>query len=262
MKLASLSLTAKNGLERLKKEGITPDFDDVITMHDLGKRLENPEGLPGLSVLGNPVTVMGCTLWPWSIGASRWYYNRAVPWFDDLPEIKLYAIAFSHYYSHRPEVLVDLVDAKEAKAAIQAWANVCGATRTQLAEAIGRLAAQEEASASVEEKVCPECNQVILEDDKADLPPDLDETAFFDLCSILMKAYPGTDMEYWLWSKPQALSLRFLHSHNEANQEDGQTVNSAQMKATHSFEVGIRMIRDKHLARRKREEKADVCPQN
>jgi len=259
VRLARLSLTAKNGVDRLRGQGIEPDADDIAAIHELGKRLENPEGLPGLSVLGNPIRAGNCTLWPWSIGAERWYYRRALPWFEDLPEVQLYAIAFSLYYSHKPEVLVDIVDMKEAKKAIQLWASHCGATRNELASAIDKLMPDDIDPPKKEDVFCPECARKMpaedVDQDEDNLPDDLDETSFMDICEILIKAYPGTTLEDWLWSTPKALSLRFLERHvPQGAQEE---VDSAKplMRATHRFETGLRMIRDKHLARRAREEK-------
>lgn len=260
MKLTRISLVAKNGIERLRRQGIEPDLDDIACLHDYGTRLEHPPGAPSLSVLGDPVKVGNVILWPWSIGAERWFRERAQRWFSAIPEMELYAMAFSFAMSRRPEVLVNLIDARAAAEAIRTWILSASATRQELIDAMDKLLPDPPAPGA-KEKLCPECHRPdpaadSAEQDALDLPPVLSDPLFQDLIARLMKAFPGTSMEFWTWSTPEALSLRFLAKF--VRQLDGESGSefaaSEHMAATHNFETALRMIRDKHLARRKRAE--------
>lgn len=266
MKLSRLSLVAKNGIDRLRAQGIEPDFDDVACLHDLGKRLERPDGSPVLSVLGNPVQAGNVTLWPWSIGAERWYNQRAAPWFRQLPELEFFALVFSHVNARCPEVLVELITAKQAAAAISAWVQTSNASRKELVAAIDQLLPAPECSAK--KRYCPECgerwrDQEDLEEEAAALPPSLDDSTFLDLIGSLVRAFPGTTFDWWTWSSPAALTLRFLNAEIRRNRAQGETDSrSPLMMATHAFESALRAIKAKHEARKKREEEAQGVVSN
>jgi len=260
VKLSRLSLVAKNGLDRLRAQGIEPDLDDVIALNDLGRRLERPEGSPALSVLGNPVTAGNAVLWPCTIGAERWYRQRAEPWFSKLRDYQTFALAYSHAMSMNPGFLASIITMEQAKQEIQAWVMACNATKEEIVDALDKLIPSHDPKKG--EVYCPECRQRWYEKEERDeeyhdAPDSLNDSEFFDLLAILIKTFPGTTFEYWTWSTPQALTLRLLSQTIRRESMAGTVDNrSPQMMATHAFEVGIRAIRDKHLARRKREQEA------
>ena len=253
MKLAKLSMIARNGIERLEKQGIHPDHDDIVSLHVLGCRLEHPDGQTGLSVLGNPVMAGSAILWPWSIGAERWFHDRACVWFEGNGDMEFFALCYSHAMAKQPNVMQGLLTRQDAIRAIQLWVQGCDATRNELTAALEILIPDRKPSNKV--RTCPTCNQYIHEEVDDSVPPDLDDGVFFDLCARLMKCFPGTTMDYWLWSTPQALTMRYLERHARGEMAMGNNVErDAQMMATNAFEIAMRMIRDKHLAAKKLEE--------
>lgn len=265
MKLVRLSTLARNRIELLRAGGIDPDYEDVLTLHYLGKRLEDPDGTPGLSILGNPVKVGNITLWPWSIGAERWYNTRAAKWYSDDPTMLFSALVFSLAYSNDPGKLKNLFIEDETTRVIDDWLDSLTATRTQIVAAVDKLMPERDRPAKV--KVCPECQRPMPTDDADDfenLDEDLDDTAFLGICEMLMKAYPGTTLEYWQWSTPKALTFKILDRYIERESEKAgsKSTISAQMRATHAFEVAARQIRDKHLARQNRAKTNDVDPED
>jgi hypothetical protein len=113
------------------------------------------------------------------------------------------------------------------------------------------------------ERLCPECHRPdpaadAAKQDALDLPPALSTPLYNDLIGRLMKSFPGTSMEFWTWSTPEALTLRFLAKFvRQIEGDSGSEFAAAElMNATHTFEIALRMIRDKHLARQKRAEGA------
>ena len=256
MKLSRLSLVAKNGIDRLRAQGIEPDLDDVITLNDLGRSLERPEGLPSLSVLGNPVVAGNAVLWPWSIGAERWYNQRAASWFSCFPDFTILALAYSHAMARNPGFLASIITMEQAKAEIQSWVMTSNATREEIVDALDKL--QAAPGPKKGDVYCPECRQrwhekEEREEEFSSVPDSLNDSEFFDLLAILVKTFPGTTFEYWTWTTPQALTLRLL-SQTIRRESMAGTLDSRspQMVATHAFETGIRAIRDKHLAAKKR----------
>jgi len=252
-----LSLVAKEGVFRLRGQGIEPDLDDVAALHELGKRVERNEGAPSLSVLGNPVRAGNCTLWPLTIGAEQWLNGRALPWFEGNGTLEFYACAFAYAMARTPEVLIELVEAKQAAKVVEAWAGDCSATRDELSDALDKLL-PEESVPGKEDKFCPECMQDWPPDrpdeDPNLLPPELDQGAYFSLIESLIKTYPGTTMEYWTWTPPQSVAFRLLQASADSDaNSNGQVSSGSNMQATHRFETALRSIRDKHLARAKRE---------
>ena len=245
MRLAKLSLIAQSGVNRLVATGITPDYDDVIALQELGWALSNPEGLPCVSVLGNPVRVGNCDLWPWSIGSERWYRLRAQDWFGDDNEFLLYSLAFSHAQSREPAILRALTNPKDALAAVEAGLEVFYTEDS--------VPSQADYS-----RTCPECMQerpdLPTKDDEGQLLDTLDESAYFDVIGRLMAAYGGTTLDYWTWTPPTAVSFRLLSTALSADDTTGG--GRSAMAATHKYETGLRFIRDKHLARKRREKEA------
>lgn len=251
MKLPQLSLMARAGLERLTRAGVVPDWDDVAALQALGLAMERPEtGGPALSVLGCPVKVGNVTLWPWSIGAGRWYKERAAAWFAEWPEVDLLALAFSHCNSHSPAVLSALVTREETVKALTAWAEQCGATVKELSGALDCVLPPGGPDGKGV-KACPECGRRLNDNTEADLPPPPDSAQWLDLVGALMQAFPGTGREYWTWTEPESGSMRLLRLYSARQRAMGAEMDgtSPVMLATHAFESALRQIKAKHGAR-------------
>ena len=258
MKLPRLCLVAGGAIERLKRQGVEPDLDDIIALHELGKRLENPKGQASLCVTGNPVRVGNATLWPLSIGAERWLNGKALDWFDGDSAVSLYAVAFAYAMSKTPEVLQELVTAKQAIEAVNDWANQCGATQDEISDAIEQLLPEEKPPGK-NDKVCPECLQAMPpegpREDPELLPAEPDEPQYFEMIEKLLKYFPGTTYDYWIWTPPAAVSFRLLNAAIMNNAEGvTETANSPHMQATHRFETAVRLIAEKHAKRKERAE--------
>ena len=256
MKQSRLSLLARNRIEVLQKQGFDLDLDDIINLHYAGLKLEAPDGLPDLSVLGNPIQCGNVILWPLSIGASIWYNRRAAVWFASSPELNIYALAYAYAHAYKPEILHGLINQGDASKAVSEWAKTVTATKDELLNALDQL--MPELTIDRKTKICPECQQVVHPEKTADdvcPDSDFDETSFVDVIASLMLAYPGKDYAYWAWQTSQSLALRLLDRANRRElAKNGQIdPHNPQMVATHNFEQTAHRIKAKHEARRNRQ---------
>lgn len=137
-----LSRVAAGKVRELREEhGVEPTLDEIIWLHELGRKVENPvAGEAALTDL--PIKVGNVYLWPLSVSASIWLHERALPWFEHSPILAMYAMAFAMAHGRGqatgdgPKTLQDLMDRDAATAVIHAWASMITCTRAELEAAM------------------------------------------------------------------------------------------------------------------------------
>src|SRR3990167_588410 len=91
-----LSRIAANGIRELRRDhGVEPTLDEIIWLHELGKRVENPTDGERLDLIGAPFFAGNVRLWRWTVSASVWFYELALPWFGDSDRLCFWAMAFA-----------------------------------------------------------------------------------------------------------------------------------------------------------------------
>lgn len=155
-----LSRNGANKIRELRALAIEPTDDELVLLHELGKRVDNPSDSERLDLIGRPVKAGNVWLWPLTVMSSIWYADRALPWFERNPLQCSYALAFALAHGRglpvpdltkRPwsesiarrltgiqdgRVLSDIADPHEAAALVARWAQRLECTREELEAAM------------------------------------------------------------------------------------------------------------------------------
>lgn len=223
LKKPNLNRTAQSHVNELRNDyGIDPTLDEILWLHELGKRVENPIGEVVRS--GIPVKAGNVYLWPMTIMASAWFNDKAVVWFRGSDHILRYCLAFALVYGRgkplppprrpwfsrffndakQPMLLSDLVDRDQAYHVVKRWAAGLQCRVAEMDAAI---------DAVLDDPGCEDEN-----DDET--PPacvDLEEVA--QNLAILT----GTDPAYWQWKTGRRECIRaYLRAVSTENARRGE----------------------------------------
>jgi hypothetical protein len=141
MEQPSLSPTAANAVKELRKDyDIEPTLDEVVWLHEAGKRVEDPT-YERLDRLGIPVRAGNAWLWPMTIMGAIWYNEQALKWFWYSDKFLFYCLAFAMAHGRGLEIegvgaLRSLVDRSTAHLAVKRWSAGLGCTRRELEAAV------------------------------------------------------------------------------------------------------------------------------
>jgi hypothetical protein len=128
---------AEKQMEKLQAEGIAPTFEEIIWLNELGLAAEEPGGEVCQAMRGEPVRCGNVTLWPLTVGAHGWFYDRAIEHYETEDGITI-ALAFALANSREPSAFQSLLTQSEIRDEVNAWAFRCGATIAELRSGINR----------------------------------------------------------------------------------------------------------------------------
>jgi len=177
-----LSQHAKLAIQRLQNNhGITldpvDDFDTLTELHEIGVQCECPfDPAERKRLLSLPVRCGDVDLHRPTFGALFWIEDYANHFFADSLVADV-AVLFALAHARQPEVFDHLTDPKTAKKTVKTWAKSSGIT---LAEAETALM-----------EIFPDESQ-----------GDGKQSSIAGFFEVLMNAYPGTSIEYWMWEQP------------------------------------------------------------
>lgn len=165
----NLSRIAANAIRELRVDhGVEPDLDEIIWLHELGKRVENPVSGERWDLIGAPLRVGNVDLWRMTVMASIWFNDRARHWYRGSPTLLCYALAFALAHGRGqpvpdpagrgwlerlvirlfglrdPRTLADLSDRTGALDAILYWVRSAGCSRRELDAALTELLGEAE----------------------------------------------------------------------------------------------------------------------
>lgn len=202
---APLSKTAQNGLRELRsKYGITPDPEEIVWLHRLGERVEDPRGRFAGTVLDMPTKAGNTWLCPLSRGAEVWLEDYGAPAFDGDPIGERDCRLFAHAYSHDPETLLPLQDYRTVRKAVRKWARRLAAGDSELNAALRRL---------MHEADPPD-------PDQEDKPP----VVWLEILAALEHAYPGENEQTWTWAKSSRWVLALMACGAAKTLADGEQI--------------------------------------
>ena len=225
LKKPTLSLIAQAGIKELKERwGVEPDLAEMIWLHELGLLVENPPGVVPLDVLDLPVSVGNVTLWGFTIGASLWWRECALNWFDGDESIAEQTLAFTLAHSREPEKIRELTDRHATTRAVKKWANGIGCTDRELNWPIDKILSDDEEA----------------EENDDDIAAD-----WGGLVASLCKQYGGTP-EYWTWEASQDVALGMISKAVDMDAASQGDISDAYKKANANFREAISQIRIAH----------------
>lgn len=169
---AVLSDCAKQEIDTLARDGITPTPGEIVMLNYLGQRIETPETRLLLS-RGRPVLVGGAILWPLTMYAVEWL-DRVCPGVKRFEQSCLvgYAMAFGRGDGHELDT-----EGREAVRCARKWYWRLRCTRREYEEAL---------------------TQVDAQDRRLDLPKDpTGKTMTIGDFSAFLSACVGGDPDFW-----------------------------------------------------------------
>lgn len=224
-KMHKLSFPAQQAIAELKQRGIAPTIDEIVTLHEYGKQIEQPEPhAPALD--GWPVAVGGVVLHPWTIGAWLWWSQCARPCFPDDSDISVLVYAFAMAHGHDLDVLQPLVTFRQIKKAVTQWGRGLDATAQELVSAINLLHRTPSESST---------------QDGGDGAAD--DAALDGLVDWLVSEH-GQSREYWMWSASLSYALRLCerHKQRQRGKDDAPDPNAPIVVATGRLRRVVSMI--------------------
>ena len=201
---------ANQAIRTLKTKGATPTLDEIICLHELGKRVENPIGDEACFCAGNPISCGNKHLWPFTIGSAMWY-ESACEMFSENDPVSSYLLPFALSNSRDAEYLQKLTLHKKIKKAVKSFCKSMSATQEEMDYALNSLFPSDHYAEYMAEK-----EKEKLDTDKPEKTGDLNE-----IVAILCRWFKGTTPEYWTWneSRDRALHL-FMIAINQENASD------------------------------------------
>ena len=146
----TLSRYAAGGVRELRERGIEPTHDEVIWLHELGKRVESPGG-ERLDRIGFPVRLGNVYLWRLTVMASEWLHQFAFEWWRDDAFMVTASLAFASAHGRGLPFhglgLSHYVDEREVRAAVAGWFRTLTVSADELESALDMLLAREDADA-------------------------------------------------------------------------------------------------------------------
>jgi len=246
----SLNLTAKAGIAELHDVyGIDPDLDEIIWLHEAGKRVEDPTH-EHLERIGLPARAGRAYIWPMTVMGAIWYNEQAAQWFWNSTTFLFYSLAFAMAHGRGAPIpparrgglqqwlkkalhgesagirLDELNDRGEAHQAVATWAKGIDCTRDEL-------------EAAVDEAMGPPV-KVSKSAGKADIAQFVRDMAIMT----------GTDPDYWLTSVSRdtlvssyakAVAVAAGRGHSQ-----GTSIKDASTKAIDEFRQVIVAIIERH----------------
>jgi len=213
-----LCKTAKNEIRDLRQDyGVELTIEEILWLHELGKKLESPSGDDRRFAIGMPAKAGNVYLWPFTVGASIWWQDCGIPWFGESGEyFGSYSLAFCLAHARGAEtpirsidgwverivrkaagesnqsVLADLTDRVKAKKAIRNWALNIGCTFRELREAIEEVIPKVHVDTPTEKS---EESEVISKVD-------------WEAIANTIALQTGTDPQYWIWKTSEDSCLK------------------------------------------------------
>ena len=132
-----LNHRVKNALLKCRAQSLAPDiaadFDDLLRLHELAERVDNPVGnVPAAAVMDLPVLVHGVSLRRMTIGAHYWLTEGPLLWFKRSVYKADMCVAYALAHSRQPETLVAMTDPRATWKTVKAWAKTVGASYGEL----------------------------------------------------------------------------------------------------------------------------------
>ena len=201
----TLSWVAQKAIAELRNLAVEPTLDEVLWLHELGLKVENPAGRgPGLAA-GFPVRCGAVLLWPLTIGAGQWFSDVALPIFGQSTQSFL-CLAYAHAHARRPDVLEELTTRKTIWQAVRRWCRAMTLTPRELEICMARLQgkpAQDE-PAKLQKKTAA-----------------ADQAEWEDILAYLA-VNVGEAVETWRWQIDRSIVLTIIRQYKRLSEEDGE----------------------------------------
>lgn len=195
----TLSPVAAQAITELREKfGVEPTVDEIVWLHNLGQRVENPGGAPHAGLAGAPVCVGNVALWPLSMGASRWFLEVGEPLFGKQKFGEL-VLAYAMAHSRQPEVLWRFTSPDAVRSAVKDWQRVVGVRWRELEAALYIAQGREPIRPPPDPKAEP-------------IPAYQTERNLRVVIAELCAEHPGTTPDYWRWGTGMTEALECLYA--------------------------------------------------
>ncbi len=177
-----ISPNAKNAIQRLNGFGVTldpvDDFDTIVRIDEIGKRCEFPfDPDERKNLLSLPIRCGDVDLYRPTFGALFWIEDYANDFFSDDSLIADVAVLFALAHAHQPDVFDALNERTRARKTVKSWAKKSGIMLHDAERALAII------FPDTEEK-------------------DSEPSSIAGFFEVLMNAYAGSTVEYWMWEQP------------------------------------------------------------
>jgi len=174
---------AQKAIHRLKNDfGISldpvDDFDTITELNKLGEQCQisiDPDERKKL--LSLPIRCGDVDLYRPTFGALFWIEDYATEFFADDPLIADVAVLYALAHANRPEVFDALSERSVAHSVVKKWAKSVNVTVGQAEDALSEIFPDKDQEETKESSIA----------------------GFFE---VLMNSYPGSTVEYWMWTEP------------------------------------------------------------
>ena len=194
---------AQKEIAWLRNKGYTLTDSDIITFHRLGE-LAQFGGIKDPALLRFAGVRVGTVIfYPLSIGASLWYSDTALPWFEDNDEMTLLCLLFALAHSREPELLEDVDTRFKCYRRVRKWAKRVNLTSAEAEKALEMFLPQAiyEAETGTDEGAKPQEN---------DYSPAL----------AILTRFHGKDRNHWLWNEPADYCMDLINKTIEMESSD------------------------------------------
>jgi hypothetical protein len=127
--------TALAAIAELQREhGIVPTPDEIVRLHALGVRVEDPEPGERLALLGCPVKCGNAVLFRLTVAGETWWRDLACQWWTGSDLYLTASLAFAMAHGRTPDALP--MDRPAAFRAVRTWFRGLRVTRAEVNAAI------------------------------------------------------------------------------------------------------------------------------
>lgn len=257
-----LSRTAQQTIRELRTDyGVEPTLDEILWLHELGKRVENPIAGENLDNQPVPVKAGNVYLWPFTAMSSMWFNERASKWFEDENyRFQTYALAFALAHGrgdsipdrkkrgwferllrhvldiHETETLRALTDRTDAYRCIKYWASGLNCNIRELEAAIDYLLPRKDQTDAEQEE-------------NLDVSPGIDLEQL--ISELAVKT--GTDINMWLTGVSKSCLINaYLHAESiersRSQTGSGPPIASPRIEAIKNIRIAVVEILKAHDA--------------
>ena len=196
---------AQKELTWLRNQGIEPTDDDIVTFHHLGE-LAQFGGIKDPALLRFAAIRVGSILfYPMTIGASLWYSETALEWFEGNDEMALLCLLYALAHSREPQVLEEIDTRFKCFRRVRKWAKKVNLTSAEAEKAVEMFLPQAIYSAEIEA-------------DDGEMPqPDSND---YSPALAILTRFHGKDRHHWLWNEPADYCMNLIQKTIEMESSD------------------------------------------
>lgn len=185
----SLNKMAYNEIAWLRKKGHSPTDEDIINFHHLGE-MSQYGGISDPALLRFAAVRVGSNLfYPMTIGASIWYSEQALKWFEGDDEMALLCLLYALAHARTPEIFDALDGHWKCYRTVRKWSKRIDLTESEAYKAVERFLPQVFESDTDEQDAEP-----------CDYSPAL----------AILTRFHGKDRDHWLWNEPAEYCINLI----------------------------------------------------